>query len=104
MSLRLWIQEQAGQEYTAAIAWYESQVPGLGPRFQAAIEAVLIDIVASPLRGSLAPGIPERLGIRRRLVADFPYAVFYLVHSDEIQVVAIGHGSRRPRYWIKRLR
>jgi len=52
-------------------------------------------------------GAPDRWrpvnGTRRALLEGFPYAVVYReVSNDEIEIVAIAHLRRRPKYWAGR--
>jgi len=39
---------------------------------------------------------------RRALVTKFPYAVVYREIQDEIEIIAIAHLKRRPKYWSSR--
>jgi len=42
-------------------------------------------------------------GTRRALLEGFPYAVVYCEDSDdEIEIVAVAHLRRRPKYWANR--
>ena len=42
-------------------------------------------------------------GTRRALLEGFPYAVVYRqVSDDEIEIVAVAHLRRRPKYWANR--
>jgi plasmid stabilization system protein ParE len=41
--------------------------------------------------------------LRRAVVRRFPFAVFYEVTADEIQVVAIFHSRRDPETWKLRV-
>jgi toxin ParE1/3/4 len=41
-------------------------------------------------------------GTRRFLLRRFPYSIVYRLCGEEIQVVAIAHTKRRPRYWRDR--
>jgi len=41
-------------------------------------------------------------GIRRGLVARFPYGVIYGIDGETIIVIAVAHLHRRPHYWIDR--
>jgi plasmid stabilization system protein ParE len=36
-------------------------------------------------------------------VKRFPYVVYYRVHPDRIEVIAVLHGSRHPRTWRGRI-
>lgn len=49
-------------------------------------------------------GAPRSRNTRRRLVKGFPFAVIYAVRGDEILVVAVADGRRRPDYWANRIR
>jgi hypothetical protein len=42
-------------------------------------------------------------GIRRCLLARFPYSVIYGIDHETIVVIAIAHLHRQPRYWADRL-
>ncbi|GAB1724050.1 MAG: hypothetical protein GDA65_05140 [Nitrospira sp. CR1.1] len=61
--------------------------------------------MAEPDRGIEAVSLaPERWtlfvhGTRRYLFRRFPFQLVYRVVKDSVQVVAIAHGRRRPRYW-----
>lgn len=49
------------------------------------------------------PSVPEELGVHRRLVEGFPYAVVYRILSDDIvEVVAVMHHKQSPDYWKAR--
>ena len=39
---------------------------------------------------------------RAALVTKFPYAVVYREVQDEIEIIAIAHLKRRPKYWSSR--
>lgn len=68
-----------------------------------AVDKAIGDIVAYPLRWSLMPSFPEELGVHRRLVHGFPYAVVYRILSDEtVEIVAVMHGKQSPDYWKDR--
>ena len=51
----------------------------------------------------LWPGVRDRVGVHRFLLARFPFAVGYIVQADGIVVLAIAHVRRRPGYWFSRL-
>jgi hypothetical protein len=42
--------------------------------------------------------------VRVRYLRRLRYGLFYLVERDTITLVAIAHTSRRPGYWLDRLR
>jgi plasmid stabilization system protein ParE len=50
-----------------------------------------------------ASPVVHRTGVRRKVLRRFPYNLYYVVASDMIRILAVGHQSRRPRYWTNRL-
>lgn len=42
-------------------------------------------------------------GIRRVVVRQFPYGVFYRVDPDQIAVIAVYHSKRDPKGWQARV-
>ncbi len=42
-------------------------------------------------------------GVRRKVLARFPYSLLYLEGPDYIRIVAVMHHRRRPGYWVERL-
>jgi hypothetical protein len=67
------------------------------------VQRGLIAIAEGPEAWPIWPGIGEGIGIRRFLLARFPFAIGYIVGADEIVVLAIAHLRRRPGYWLARL-
>ena len=92
--------EEALAEFDAAIAYYEETERGLGLRFHAAVQHAIDIIERHPRIGS-----PYRTTqLRKFVIGDFPYLLFYL-HLDElIWIVAIAHSKRKPNYWKERLK
>ena len=33
----------------------------------------------------------------------FPYSILYVIHNNEVIVVAVMHHKQKPNYWIERL-
>jgi toxin ParE1/3/4 len=88
---------RAVRETGEAQAWYETQSPGLGEEFVAALELQLKRLEQAPLL--YAEVIP---GVRRALLPRFPYGVFYIVRGDLVHVLAVLHDARNPRRWPQR--
>ena len=91
--------EAADRELLEAVAYFESQVAGLGAR-------LLREVVRA--EGTLAR-LPEsgreiRPGIRKWSVRRFPYSLMYSIEGSVIVVLAVAHQSRRPEYWVSRAR
>jgi toxin ParE2 len=91
--------EVAQQELDEAIAYYNSQAPGLG-------DAFLLEAVAAIDRVRRFPQAWQRLGesTRRCRLRRFPYGLIYHEDKGEVLIVAVAHSHRRPDYWRDRLR
>lgn len=88
----------AQKELDDAVGWYNEQTAGLGLEFLDEIDRAVRRTVSFPL------SCPEiDLGMRRCLLARFPYGLIYGVNQDTIIVVAVAHLHRNPRYWIDRI-
>jgi toxin ParE1/3/4 len=79
-------------------SWYEGQSPGLGAELLRAVEAALSSIQRNP---EIYPEQYKRA--RRALLQRFPYAVFYVVGPNLIEVIGCIHVRRHPRRWRSRL-
>ena len=90
-------------EYEDAIEYYERAQAGLGDTFVRDVERVLAVTLEFPEIGARVADTPPELNVRRRVVERFGVEVDYIVAGDEIVVLAIFHGARRPGYWRDRL-
>lgn len=99
MSLRLIVRADAESDIESAFRWYEEQRPGLGADFIRSVNVALESVQREP-------GLYQVVyrNARRVLLHSFPYAVFYMIQGDAIEVVACMHFRRNPRRWQKRLR
>jgi toxin ParE1/3/4 len=43
----------------------------------------------------------ELIGVRRLPLGNFPYAIFYTVEGDEVVVLHVRHGARRPLWDLR---
>jgi toxin ParE1/3/4 len=91
--------DQAGEEMTAAVAFYESRLAGLGLDLLDEVQHVVDRIHANPEIG----GHYGRYDVRYLLCRRFPYTVYYLARSEFIWIVAIAHNSRGPGFWHERV-
>ncbi len=89
MAFRLKFSARALREIGEAQAWYETQSPGLGEEFVAAIALQLKRLEQAPLL--YAEVIPK---VHRALLPRFPYGLFYVVRGDLIHVLAVLHDKR----------
>jgi toxin ParE1/3/4 len=86
-------------EIESARTWYEADSSRSAANFMAEIDEAIEQVARFPDRWRR-----DLEGTRRYLLGRFPFAVIYRQMPDEIQVVAVAHGSRRPEYWRNRLR
>jgi len=91
--------EVAQQELDEAIAYYNSQAPGLG-------DAFLLEAVAAIDRIRRYPHAWHPLGesTRRCRLRRFPYGLIYHEDKGEVLIVAVAHSHRRPDYWRDRVK
>ena len=85
---------EAASDVTSAREWYDGQRVGLGDDFVRALEHV-IDIISE-----LPEAFPEiAVGHRRALLGRFPYALYYSIDGQVLDVVACLHTRRAPGRW-----
>ncbi len=89
--------QEAEEELIKAASFYEQQQSGLGVEFIREVRRTCNLISVSPKAATRV-----RKEIRRRLVRRFPFSVLYQEVEDSVQVIAIAHQRRKPRYWAKR--
>lgn len=95
---------EAARELHEAAIWYESHQAGLASRFLDEFDSLLPQIRQNPAAFPCLADIPADLDVRRALMTRFPYALVFLETQNELRVVAVAHGKRRPGYWLYRLR
>ena len=88
----------ARRELDDAVAWYEGQVAGLGMEFLDELDRAVRRMATYPDSGT---GLGA--GLRRCLLARFPYSLIYGLDDKTIVVVAVAHLHRRPLYWKGRI-
>ena len=96
MKLRFLILAQ--RELDEAVAWYNEQAAGSGQEFLDELDRVVRRAVTFPMS---CPEIEP--GVRRCLLARFPYGLIYGVDRKTIVVVDVAHLHREPRYWVGRI-
>ncbi len=89
----------ARQELDDAVIWYNEQADELGQEFLDELDRAIRRSVAYP---QSCPEIEP--GLRRCLLARFPYGLVYGLDGDTVVVVAVAHLHREPRYWSDRMK
>ena len=95
--MKLEILDEARDELSEAIGYYEEIEPGLGIRLKEEARRVLSWIQKNPLLPRLRPR-----GYRRVNFRGFEYYAAYFIWNDSIWILALAHARKRPEYWLKR--
>ena len=88
----------AEADLTEALDWYDAQSAGLGDRLLAELEAAKDRVAENPLQFPVIYKVCRRALLRR-----FPYALFFRLRGNDLQVIACFHMRRNPRRWRSRL-
>jgi plasmid stabilization system protein ParE len=73
------------------MAWYESQLPGLGDLFLSRVEERMRVLAETP---HVYPQVLE--SIRRAPLRRFPYGIYYRERPGRITVLAVFHFKQAP--------
>lgn len=92
----------AFEDISQAAAWFDAQRPGLGIAFWRSVDDVLERIRQDPQQFGRSEFAEEELDFRFALVRQFNYVVHYLLEQDEVQIVCVAHGARKPGHWLGR--
>ena len=87
----------ANLELDEAVRYYDHQLPGLGFRF-------FQEISAAVERVRLMPEAWTTVGVRTRrcILKGFPYALLYVLETDEILITAVAHLHRDAEHYKDR--
>jgi plasmid stabilization system protein ParE len=88
----------AQKELDDAVDWYNGQATELGLEFLDEVDRAFRRTVSFPMS---CPEIES--GVRRCLLARFPYGLIYGVDRNTIVILAVAHLHRNPRYWVDRM-
>ena len=92
------VRPAAAADIEDAYQWYESQRPGLGEDFLAALRLLRDRVLENPEAFPILHRDTHRALIPRR----FPYGLFYRTYGDTVVIVACMHARRDPRRWQRR--
>ena len=88
----------AAQEAESAYDWYAARdaaaAHGFREELRHAVDAVADNPRTWPRHGSRA---------RRYVFPRFPFSLVYRLRGEEVEVIAVAHGRRKPGYWRSRL-
>ena len=103
MKKALRVDAEAEQEIDHAIEQYERKREGLGLEFWSELSDAMDTLAAPGPECGPVIGLPPELGIRRKLLSRFPYAIVFVEGDTFVRVISVMHGHRRPAYWRRRL-
>ena len=88
----------ANLELDKAVRYYDHQLPGLGFRFFQEASAAIERII-------LIPEAWTKVGARTRrcILKGFPYALLYVIGTDEILITAVAHLHRDVKHYKDRI-
>ena len=90
----------AQSEFIDAIAWYESQRPGLGKDFQSEVMAAIKIACANPERFRIVRGKARIIRLRRF----HKYSIYFAIKGEVFGVISVFHASRNPDELKRRLK
>lgn len=97
MSLPVVLDPDAEAEFNDAFDFYEGRGDGLGESFAQAVTAVLRGIGATPRMHAAVRG-----EVRKAVVRNFPFCVYYVEEPAQVRVISVFHTSRDPKIWQSR--
>lgn len=97
------IDAEAEEEITHAIDRYENEREGLGVEFWDELQAAMKTLESPGPECGPVIGLPRELGVRRKLLTRFPYAIVFIELDASVRVISVMHGHRRPAYWRRRI-
>ena len=96
MKAKLAFRPEASADVVEAFSWYQKQRLGLGEEFRADLDATLT-LQLMPEAGPLV-----HRSLRRVLLRHFPFAVYYGLGEDLLEIRAVLHQHRSPAAWHSR--
>jgi toxin ParE1/3/4 len=95
---RLEIHPSAVAEIKAAIEWYLERSEIAAVNFTAELDRAVDLIIGAPGRWPTGEH-----GTRKFVLTRFPFAIVFREKQTVIQIIAVAHGHRNPKYWKERL-
>lgn len=99
MSLPLIFKPAARLEFEEAVAWYETQRPGLGREFATEVKLALDRAQERPEMFRTVRGRARKIRLRRF----DKYSIYFAVKEDAFAVLSVFHAARNPVELQRRL-
>jgi hypothetical protein len=103
MKKSLRIDAEAEEEIAYALDRYEKEREGLGVAFWTELSLAIETLENPGPECGPVIGLPPELGVRRKLLSRFPYAIVFVEGDAFVRIISVMHGHRRPGYWRRRL-
>jgi plasmid stabilization system protein ParE len=94
MSLAVVLRREASQDVAEARDHFEAQQAGLGQAFLDRLDEALARIGAMPQIYAVV-----WQNVRAARLRQFTYVVYYRIHDDRVEILAVIHGSRDAAAW-----
>lgn len=91
------VRPKAEEDVYLAAQWYEEQRSGLGSLFAQAITSLIDRIADNPAAFPII-----RNGMKRAVVRQFPFAIYFRLDGDQVVIIAVLHVRRHPARWQTR--
>ncbi len=88
---------EATQDILEAVRWYEDRRAGLGRQLALSFQRVFDQIQRMPELHRVVHG-----NVRRAVLRDYPYCVYYRIDPGEVVILAVMHSKRDPQLWKSR--
>ena len=95
------IHPDAHLEIARISEWYDSRRSNYGTAFESEFDICLNRIAEHPLTYAFAL---EELQVRRALMPNFLFHIYFSEESNQIKVWTVVHSHRSPRVWKLRVR
>lgn len=86
-------------EIKGSYEWYEDKLDGLGDKYLSELEDGYTAIQKFPDTWATF-----QHGFKRYILNRFPFSILYKSNDKEIFIIAVMHNSRKPNYWIDRIK
>jgi toxin ParE1/3/4 len=89
----------AAADVKSAVVWYRGRSPKAASDFVEELDRAVDTIREAPGRWPMGKN-----DTRRFLLWRFPFSIIYSEQDGVVIIWAVAHSSRRPEYWVRRLK